>query len=618
MDLLFDATAILESIADSFFVLDSGGRFAFVTSKACELLGRPSSEILGKTVAEAFPEEPGSEFLRSIEQAFRHRAPARFEHFRPQLNRWFEQQVYVNHDGGIAVYGRDVTARRRLEEALRASEDRFRRLVDANVIGVCVADGQQITEANDQFLVMIGYTRDELVRHQIAWSVITAAEQHGFDETRECELVRKNGTRIPVTVASTRIGRHAGDGQTENWEVLYLVHDLSHRKLAETRLRHLVEATKILGSSLDVQKTLHELAHFLASDIGHHCSIYISEGGTLHPAAHATRNSAAEPPDVSQMPEMDRVLSKGTSEIIGDTGILVPLPARRRIIGALFCVVSKNTVDYEDLHFLEDVGRRAGIAVENSLLYKQTEVASRLKDEFVSALSHELRTPLTPILGAVYMLRAEPGDRRIFNKALDLIERNAKAQSKIVEDLLDVSRIISGNFRIRQESVELESAICAALETVKPAAEAKRIAIQVKLAPLNGTIFGDSERLQQIFWNILSNAVKFTPNGGRIVVELLQNGEQAETHITDTGIGIAEEFLPYVFDRFSREDMSRTRVHGGLGIGLAIVLHLVESHGGTVHAQSSGNGKGSTFVVKLPLRVAANQDLRSRSASITG
>jgi signal transduction histidine kinase len=315
---------------------------------------------------------------------------------------------------------------------------------------------------------------------------------------------------------------------------------------------------------------------------------------------------------------METVLLKGRSEIIDGSGIVVPLPSRGRIVGALFLSPVKDTIDYDDLHFLEELGRRAGIALENTRLYKQTEVASRLKDEFVGALSHELRTPLTPILGGVYMLRAEPEDKRIFARALDLIERNAKTQSKIVEDLLDVSRIISGNFRILQEYVKLEDAISAALEAVRAAAEAKKIDIHLKLTVLNGTIWGDPDRLRQIFWNILSNAVKFTPNGGQIMVELLQNGDQAETHITDTGIGIATEFLPYVFARFSREDTSRTRVHGGLGVGLAIVQHLVESHGGTVHALSLGDGKGSTFIVKLPIRAAMGQDVRSRSATLKG
>src|SRR5262249_33266301 len=257
-----------------------------------------------------------------------------------------------------------------------------------------------------------------------------------------------------------------------------------------------------------------DLARFLATNIGTCCAVYIRENGKLSQAATASREIGVEIPDISEIPQMENVLTRGRSEIIDGVGIVVPLPSRGRIAGALFLRPANATIDYDDFHFLEEVGRRAGITLENTRLYKQMESASRLKDEFVGALSHELRTPLTPILGGVYMLRAEPEDKRIFNKALDLIERNARVQSKIVEDLLDVSRIISGNFRIRQDPVELEAAINGALETVKAAAEAKKIVIESKLAPLNGVIYGDVDRLRQVFWNILSNAVKFTQNGG--------------------------------------------------------------------------------------------------------
>jgi PAS domain S-box-containing protein len=631
MTLLFDPTAILESIADSLFVLDGDGRFAFVNSEAAEFLGLQGDELLGKKFSEVLREENNSELSRAIEASLRDRSSRRLEHFHEATNSWLEQQICLNKDGGIAVLGRDITSRRRLEDALRASEERFRRLTDSNVIGVMVTTGGVVTEANDLLLSMIGYTRDELVRQQVTWRSIALPDHHVLDSAaqddlrsvrfsrpQERDFVRKDGSLIPVVIASTRIDAHPNDCDAESWEVLSVVHDLSRRKHAERRLRHLVEATKILSSSLDVDKTLHELARFLVSEIGIYCAVYMQENGTLYRAASASRGAGNEGPDLSGTPQMDNVLTRGRSEVIEGVGILVPLPARGRIVGALFLSPASSTIDYDDFHFLEEVGRRAGITLENTRLYKQMESASRLKDEFVGALSHELRTPLTPILGGVYMLRAEPEDKRIFNKALDLIERNARVQSKIVEDLLDVSRIISGNFRIRQDPVELEAAINGALEAVKSAAEAKKIVIESKLAPLNGIIYGDVDRLRQVFWNILSNAVKFTHNGGHVQVELLQKGDHAEVHIRDNGIGIAGEFLPYVFHRFSREDTSRTRVHNGLGVGLAIVQHLVESHGGTVHAHSFGDGKGATFVVKLPLRAAMTQETRTRSAGITG
>src|SRR5439155_5331360 len=204
---------------------------------------------------------------------------------------------------------------------------------------------------------------------------------------------------------------------------------------------------------------------------------------------------------------------------------------------------------------------------------------------FVALVSHELRTPLTPILGGVYMLRTEARDEQMFERALDLIERNAKTQVRIVNDLLDVSRIMSGKLRLNMEPVDLTDVIHAAVETVRPASDAKDIQIDVDLKSAGAMVSGDADRLQQVIWNLLANAVKFTPNGGRIVIELANVDGAVEVRITDNGIGIDADFLPFVFDRFRQADTSRTRVHGGLGLGLAIVRHLVESHGGTVHAQ---------------------------------
>jgi signal transduction histidine kinase len=246
-----------------------------------------------------------------------------------------------------------------------------------------------------------------------------------------------------------------------------------------------------------------------------------------------------------------------------------------------------------------------GLALEHSRLYHEAQRANRLKDEFVAIVSHELRTPLTPILGGVYMLRNEAQDKEVFERALNLIERNAKTQVRIVNDLLDVSRIISGKLRLNMEPVDLGDVIRAAFEAVRPAGEAKRIEIDLRLASLGRSVSGDADRLQQIVWNLLANSMKFTPHGGRITIELLEAGDKAEIRVSDTGIGIDADFLPYVFERFRQANTSRTRIHGGLGLGLAIVRHLVESHGGTVHAESSGDEQGSTFIVRLPMRPAA-------------
>jgi len=624
MEPLFDPFAMLEAIADTFFVLDSEERLTFINAAAAKAFGPAVPNVLGEVFTDAFPELRDSELAKRVQESLREKTAARFEHFLPRLNRWFEQQTYVNPRGGLAVFGRDITARRRLQEALRASEERFRTLVDSNIIGVFVTTGGKLTEANDCFLKMIAYSRDDVIRQQLTWSQITLPEQRALDkatiqdlsEHRFCspyerDLFNRDQVKVPVLIASTRVDQNADDSDPDSWEILHVAHNLTHRKRAETRLRHLLEATKILNASLNIEKGLSELARFLVRNVGDFCAIYVTESNELYKAAQASRGPEFEfhATDVAKVPEMRIVLSKGTSEILKNGGVIVPLPSHGKIAGALF-LSSNDRIDHDDLHFLEEVGRRAGIALENTRLYYQVQTANHLKDEFVASLSHELRTPLTPILGGIYMLRAEPEDKRIFDRALDIIERNAKAQSKIVEDLLDLSRIISGRLRLQFEPVHLEAALQVAVESVRAAAEAKGISLRIEATHIDGIVQGDFDRLQQVFWNLLSNSVKFTPKGGQILIEVAQNGDHAEVRFSDTGIGIREEFLPFVFDRFRQEDTSRTRVHRGLG--LAIVRHLVESHGGTVHAHSLGNQKGSTFIVKLPLRAESTLELQTR------
>jgi PAS domain S-box-containing protein len=230
----------------------------------------------------------------------------------------------------------------------------------------------------------------------------------------------------------------------------------------------------------------------------------------------------------------------------------------------------------------------------------QAEEANRLKDEFLATLSHELRTPLTAILGWAHMLKAGGLDEATARHAVETVERNAHAQRQLVEDVLDVSRIVTGQLRIEQTAVNLLDVVRAALDSVRPAADAKRIELQCSFDPRAGLVAGDPTRLQQVVWNLLSNAVKFTSAGGVVKIGVERLLAQTRITVSDTGQGIAPDFLPYVFDRFRQADGSSTRQHGGLGLGLAIVRHLVEAHGGSVHAYSAGTGAGATFTVDLP------------------
>ncbi len=232
---------------------------------------------------------------------------------------------------------------------------------------------------------------------------------------------------------------------------------------------------------------------------------------------------------------------------------------------------------------------------------KEAEHANRLKDEFLATASHELRTPLTAVVGWSRMLRTGKLDAENSARALEAIERNATLQTKLIDDLLDVSRIITGKLILDRRAIEMAHVLSDAVNTVRPAADAKNITIVTSFDAETGPVLGDANRLQQVVWNLLSNAVKFTPKNGRIEVGLQRVNSEVEIFVGDSGEGIRSEFLPYVFERFRQGDGKTTRLHSGLGLGLAIVRHLVELHGGTVNAHSDGPGRGATFKLRLPV-----------------
>ncbi|HEU4432822.1 MAG TPA: ATP-binding protein, partial [Pyrinomonadaceae bacterium] len=248
------------------------------------------------------------------------------------------------------------------------------------------------------------------------------------------------------------------------------------------------------------------------------------------------------------------------------------------------------------------------VAIENVRLLKlertarqAAEESNRLKDEFLATVSHELRTPLTAILGWSRLLEDGSVEDGISKQAIETICRNAKAQAQIVDDILDVSRIITGNLYLDLQPLELAPVVKNAINVVRPTADAKGIKIETRLAATQAMVSGDANRLQQVIWNLLSNAVKFTSSGGCVTVRLSHVGSNVEIRVSDTGQGISREFMPYVFDRFRQADSTTTRHHGGLGLGLAIARHLVEIHGGTIKAESAGEGCGATFTIKLPV-----------------
>jgi PAS domain S-box-containing protein len=414
---------------------------------------------------------------------------------------------------------------------------------------------------------------------------------------------------------------------------------------SERRAAFLAEVSAALAASLEYRATLARVARMAVPFLADACMVDVSEedGGVTRvevaladPGKHgvAARLKATPPRPGSASPQA-RVLASGAPilvpevraaelaaiaqdddhrralEALGPRSLMVaPIVARGRTLGALTFMAAESDRRFgrSDLGLAEDVARRAGLAVENARLYKASqearqtaEAANRAKDEFLATLSHELRTPLSPILGWVRLLRSGDLDEAASARGLEVIERNVRAQTQLIEDLLDVSRIITGKLRLEVRPMDLVAVVEAGIDAVRPAAEAKGIRIESRLDAMASPMVGDPDRLQQVVWNLVSNAVKFTPKDGQIEVELTRVDAHARIRVRDTGKGISPSFLPHVFDRLRQADSTSTRAHGGLGIGLAIVRHLVELHGGAVSAESEGEGKGATLTVELPV-----------------
>jgi PAS domain S-box-containing protein len=425
---------------------------------------------------------------------------------------------------------------------------------------------------------------------------------------------------------------------------------------AEGRAAFLAEAGILLSRSLDYATTFANIVRLAVPDFADWCAAHVVEDdGSIRCVALTHRD-----PDVTNVawpyvreyrfdpdaPEGGpRVIRSGQSVLYPNVPddlmermardaedlrirrllglgsvIAVPLVASGRVLGALAFVMSESGRRYEakDLAFAEDLARRAALAVDNALLYRDAQAANQLKDEFLATLSHELRTPLTAIIGWTRMLTAGQVAESERDRALRVIERNANKQKAIVDDLLDMSRIITGRLRLDRRSVNLGALIEGAVDTIRPTADAKDIAITLEIESTirASVLVADPDRLQQVFWNLLSNAVKFTPKSGRVRIRSAVVDSDALIEVSDTGEGIDAATLPHVFERFRQADSSSRRWHGGLGLGLAIVRQLVELHGGTVDAKSEGRGRGTTFSVRLPMSMKSADPIAATAHGI--
>ncbi|MDP9120071.1 MAG: response regulator, partial [Acidobacteriota bacterium] len=406
---------------------------------------------------------------------------------------------------------------------------------------------------------------------------------------------------------------------------------LEHRA---DQLRRLTEASLAINSALRMEEILHVVTETARNLLGTAAAVTLATVDPTRPKA-SSAVSLAEPG--GEAIEQALAQAAAVSELLTDSGRTVRLSRRELRNGAQWAPLRSGRrmeppkagrlsapltgsdgrrlgwihlshragleFSAEDEAIATQLGQMASIAIENKL-FSEARESNRLKDEFLTVLSHELRTPLTAIVGWTRILRTSPLDEARLNRGLEIIERNVAAQAKLIEDLLDVSRIIAGKLRLSIRPMLLLPNIESAVDAMRLAAEAKQIDLELMAAPevaAMSSLSGDPDRLQQVLWNLLANAIKFTPAGGRVEVRMERIGESVEIKVIDTGKGISPLFIGHVFDRFRQDDSTTTRSHGGLGIGLAIVQHIVELHGGRVAAASPGLNQGATFIVTLPI-----------------
>ena len=568
---------------------------------------------------------------------------------------------------GVLSFGTDVTgqvsararsdalARERMALAdelegerrrLAVGEERFRSIVETHADMVWVADWNgQLRHAVPSWCALTGQKPEEMLG--LGWvdvihpdDLARVSEQWADAVVQrrrfEAEFRVRKASGGWATVASRGIPLLRDDGHIREWVGTTI--DVTTRHREEEALRILSGGAAALSNTLDYKATLRAVGEMAIPTFADVCIVdLMDESGVLHRvlvSGHIEeevleafrRMPPRTDPDSPVMEALrtrrsvlrERLPAAVKLEMAGDSErlslfdrlsptslVCAPLSARGRTLGVISFLTVRSGRRFErlDLGLVEELARRAALAMDNAELYQRAEEASRAKDEFLATVSHELRTPLASILGWARLLRRGGLAPEKQGRALETLERNARAQTRLVEDLLDVSRIVSGKTRLNVETSELGRIVEAAVDSIRPGADGRGVQLQVSIEPC--TLSGDPERLHQILWNLLSNAVKFTPRGGRVTVSLARREGTATLTVSDTGQGIRPDFLPHVFERFRQADATATRAHGGLGLGLAIVRHLVELHGGTVSASSAGEGQGATFTVQLPLAATA-------------
>ncbi len=653
--------AIIQASPLAIVVLDPDGRVKLWNSAAETIYGWREQEVLNQPLP-TIPEELQAEMQRDhaagiAGHSFTNHETKRRRKDGTLIDVSISTAPLMDDTGrttGVVALVADITERKRAAESLRRQRDLTTAITDSLGEGLVAVDREgRVTFANPAAERMFGWTVAEL-RGRVIHEVVHYKHADGspFPVT-ECPLfaaiglgqavhsdedyyVRRDGTLFPVAYTASPI---VTDGQLAG--MVQAFQDITERKRTQETQKFLSDATNALASSLDYEQTLDRVARLSVSYLANCCLVDMKDDETdaiqLMVVAHrdlvreeAWREMRRRWPF---KPEADytipKVLRTGRPEIFPalteemlrtltsdeaqietllsfgiKSSMIVPLTARGRTLGALSFISTESNRQYgaDDLALAEELARRAALAIDNARLYQRAQAANRAKDEFLATLSHELRTPLTPIMGWIQMMNHGGLAAPDVTHGLSVIEKTSQALARLINDLLDMSAILNGKMRIDHLPVTIGHVLQEAVETMRP--EANRRQIELELTPCHTAtlvlVSGDRTRLGQVYWNLLSNAIKFSDAGGHVRVRCEVAETEVRVTVADEGGGIEPEFLPHVFERFRQADMSMTKPHGGLGIGLALVKSFVEAHGGTVRAESAGAGQGSRFIVSLP------------------
>jgi PAS domain S-box-containing protein len=650
--------AILDSSSDAIVGKDRDGIVTSWNRSAERMFGYTAAEMIGQPVSTIIPPNRQGEEDDLLAQGGRGECIERFETVRRRKD---GTHVAVSmtmtpipdaHGTiiGFATIARDITDQKRLSAIVDSSDDA---IVSKTLDGI-------VTSWNAASERMFGYSAKEMIGQSIR-RIIPADRQSEEDvvvdhirrgeKVDHFETVRqhKDGSFLAISltvspirdergfvVGASKIARDIRDRRAAEAERARLL-ALAEQNARITATLNAIGAT--VASALDRDTVAQAVADAATAVTGAQFGAFFynvddkGESYTLNKISGVPRDQVSNFPLPRTAKELEPTFQTGlirSDDITRDSRyaqaapdghqsaghlplrsyLAVPVRARSgEVVGGLFFgheQVGRFTADHERLAI--GVSSWASVALENARLYLAAQDASRLKDEFLATLSHELRTPLNAILGYARLIRSGVlvGEKQ--PRAIETIERNAASLTHIVEDVLDVSRIISGKMRLHIQTVEISDVVRGAVEAVLPGAEAKGVALDLILSTAPAHVSGDPERLQQVVWNLLSNAVKFTPQGGRVQVQLGGTDSDVEIIVSDSGIGIRPDFLPHIFERFRQADAGTTRERGGLGLGLAIARQLVETHGGTLRGASAGHGQGSTFTIRLPRLVSARDE----------